>query len=533
MKKLVFVGLMAFFILTSCSSQNTENSRAGLCLNKTKSIEITTRENGLKIKKSHFFSQNGEECIVCLMYTDPEENSIGLYRLADGKTLYHSDLNRFKGHNISSFRFVNFDSIFLLINKKGIHDSMLLIVDSSMNIKKNIDLCHLPVRCKDKPSISRDSASYLLYSYIPEGLLLSGPNIYLPLSRYQKAFETHTYESYKTPFLVSLNLFNENYYPIEFTFPRYIQNNLWEGYGKYQITLGKNHYPIIAPAMSPLIIEYNLETKKSIHHYCKSEWIDTILIPLNESRNPSPYSPFGRYANSYGRIIPDTLNNRYFRLLILSPPEDATIEQQNIVHYGLMLIDSAFRVIAESKLARVGVPLFYTKSGLLFHDYQNSGLTPNKILLNTYEIEICSLIQGKGGERANKQSENSLYFSQNHLLTTPRSALVVAIPVAKTCGPCLKSILETLKLVKQNPHIFPYLLFENEWEYKAFTKDYNLSDFSNVTVDAKGEYLKYIPHFTNAKLLFMEKGSIKKEVQGTLENETEILLMIKGFKGKG
>ncbi|MBX7243320.1 MAG: DUF4221 domain-containing protein [Bacteroidia bacterium] len=532
MKKWIFWALMIVLIISSSCSQNTENGKVTLCLNKASNIEITTAENGVKIKKSHLFTKNKEEYIACLMYTDPEKNSIGIYNLSDGSEFYYSDLNKFKGYNISSFRFIDFDSIFLLINKKGVHDSILLMVDSSMNIKKNIDLCSLPVRCNGKPSISRDSASYLLYSYIPEGLLISGHKIYLPLSRYQKAFETNTYETYKTPFLLSLNILNGVYEPVEFTFPEYIQNKLWEGYGKYQITLGKNHYPLIAPAMSPLIIESNPDTKKSIHYYCKSKWIDTITVPLNESLKPMPYSPFGKYANNYSRILPDTFNNRYFRLLILSPPENATIEQQNTIHYGLMLMDSAFQVIAESRFDGIGVPLFYTKSGLLFHDYQKSSLTQNKILLNTYEVEVCSTDPNKEAQKEEKKPEGNLYFQKNSPLSSRHSALIVAIPVAKTCGPCLKAILQTLKETKSNPHIFTYFLFENEWEAKKFSEQYNMEDYPHVTIDKNGEFTKYIPHFVNAKLLYMEKGKTVKEMQETLENEAEILLSIKGFKGR-
>ncbi len=75
-------------------------------------------------------------------------------------------------------------------------------------------------------------------------------------------------------------------------------------------------------------------------------------------------------------------------------------------------------------------------------------------------------------------------------------------------------------------------MFENEWEAKKFKEQHNLGDYPNVTVDEKGEFTKYIPHFVNAKLLFMEKGKTVKEIQETLENEAEILLTIRGFKGR-
>jgi hypothetical protein len=86
--------------------------------------------------------------------------------------------------------------------------------------------------------------------------------------------------------------------------------------------------------------------------------------------------------------------------------------------------------------------------------------------------------------------------------------------------------------VKKKPHIYTYLLFENDWSYQRFIETYKIEDYPHVVIDKNGKYLTYMSHFKNGKLIYMEKGTIIKEVEETLENEIEINGLIEDFQPK-
>ncbi len=524
----IFIPLFAF----NADCQNIPVKKLSFHLKRT--IKIPMNKKGTYAFLFHTFIDTiGKESLACLFMTKPTEVSMGIYDIYSGKEVFYSELSPLKGKVFTQFRYLNKDSVFFSFsNSYGLYDSTLILTNQNVDYIRYYDLCDLPVRCSQKHFISKDSVCIPKMGDIHNGFIINNNNILIPLNRYNRVYETGFYPQYVTPSAIDLNLISNKTTPYFFHFPisSYLKG---DGFSCAQTTQGLVNSFISSSASTPIVYQTDFLSGKSKKFCPKSSLIDTIYTV----EKFQTYSIYGEKSSKYSSIFTNYTTHQYARLLVLPPYPHSNVEVKNKIHHGLMIMDSTFNIIAEDRIPYgIGVPILFSSEGLWFYDYELLKTIADTHYLHLFEVLPANASDLEPQYAVKEQKEeitkNTLYFKNPNLIPQ-KSALVVAIPVAKTCGPCLKSILETLKSVKQNPHIFPYLLFENEWEYKAFTKDYNLSDFSNVTIDAKGEYLKYIPHFTNAKLLFMEKGSIKKEVQETLENEAEILLMIKGFKGKG
>ncbi len=502
--------IFIILLLTSCVQKKISNI---VVFEHIEDYKIPLTKKGKSLPYAVDFHEFDTAKILSVYYNYPE---IVSYNLETEKIIERISINYFSFTKLLAFNYHNSDSIFLIFNaaynKNYSHDSTILMINSSGEIKDNISLKGAPVWCSENPVFKRDSVAFT--TLFLNDFFYKKDKLFFHLLNYtSKEPGDVGFLKNKFPLGGHIDIKDKKFTEHDISYPYFEDNRYYQNATHPYTCFTHNNTIIYAFRHTGNLIEYDFENRKRTMHYVKSSLVDSI--------KPDTIILDNNYGAVYQQLYYNSYEQKYIRIVKLQVDKKASPYLKNHPKFSLMLLDTNFNVLGECIFPEgfSFFPMLFTKEGIIIRNIEKN--TKDSIVFSLFKLNTIKGTKKQLLKHVNFQPKNipketgiEAYLEKKHYLNKEKM-VVILLPINRSCLPCVNYVCkyysDSINILKEN-NVFLILNSSNKESISLLLEENNISEnLPNLLFDENNDYLNYIEGFFNPKVIFVKNNEIVEE----------------------